>query len=40
MREPFATLISLIDMMIVQLQGGVSTSIPMTVDLSVLIAGP
>lgn len=38
-REPFATLISLIDMMIVQLPGGVSKTIPMTMDLSVLIVG-
>ncbi len=29
-REPFATLISLIDMMIVQLRGGVSKTIPVT----------
>jgi hypothetical protein len=29
-REPFATLISLTDMMIVPLRGGVSKTIPMT----------
>ena len=29
-REPFATLISLIDMMIVPLRGGVSKTIPVT----------